>query len=451
MIYQPSRRHWLRTMFGATGAAGLNQLLAAPNGRYAGPRTQGKAKHVISLFLSGGPSQVDMFDPKPALVKFQGQRPGSVDLRTERQTGGLMPTPFQFAKQGQSGIEVSNIVPQLASVIDDICVIRSMYSFNPTHTPALSLYHTGTVLLNRPSMGSWVSYGLGTENQNLPSFVALDAGFGAGGLGGSATRAGFLPAEHQGVPFNDAEVEPEKMIPDLRNKKLDQDSQRRQLDAIQSLNREYGVSFGSDPFLEGRIESMEAAFRMQFAATDAFDIRNEPETIREEYGKIPFANGCLMARRLVERGVRYVHVGYSGWDDHKDIEKEYNKKVPSMDQAAAALVRDLRRRGLLDETIVVWGGEFGRTPVSESGTGRDHNPYGYTMWVAGGGFKGGLAYGNTDEFGFKAVENRVSIHDLHATILYALGVDHTKLTYRYAGRDFRLTDVFGEVVKDILV
>jgi hypothetical protein len=312
------------------------------------------------------------------------------------------------------------------------------------------LCHTGTVLLNRPSMGSWVSYGLGTENQNLPSFVALDSG-GAGGLGGSATRAGFLPSQHQGVPFNDAEVEPEKMIADLRNKKLDKDAQRKQLDAVQALNREYGESFGADSFLDGRIESMEAAFRMQFAATDAFDVRRESEATRAEYGENPFANGCLMARRLVERGVRYVHVGSNGWDDHKDIEGEYHKKIPAMDKAAAALIRDLKRHGLLDETLVVWGGEFGRTPVSESGTGRDHNPYGYTMFVAGGGFKGGLAYGATDEFGFKAVENRVSIHDLHATMLYALGIDHTKLTHRYAGRDFRLTDVFGEVVKDLLV
>lgn len=452
MLHKPSRRQWLQTMFAATGAASLESLFAAPTvgGKYAGTRTPGKAKRVISLFLSGGPSQVDLFDPKPALVKYQGQRPGSVDLRTERQTGGLMPSPFQFQKRGQSGIEISDMIPQLASIADDLCVVRSMYSFNPTHTPALSLYHTGTVLLNRPSMGSWISYGLGSENQNLPSFVALGPG-NAGGLGGSATRAGFLPAEHQGVPFNDAEIEPEKMIPDLRNKVLDKDAQRRQLDAMQALNREHAAQFGADPFLEGRIESMEAAYRMQFAATDAFDIRTEPAKIREEYGSGSFANGCLMARRLIERGVRYVHVGSDGWDDHKDIEKEYQKKVPAMDQAAAALIRDLKRRGLLDDTIVVWGGEFGRTPVSESGTGRDHNPYGFTMFLAGGGFKGGLAYGATDEFGFKAAENRVSIHDLHATMLYQLGVDHTQLTHRYAGRDFRLTDVFGEIVKDILV
>jgi hypothetical protein len=458
MIYRPSRREMIQSVFGALGSVGLGAIVGGQNaraavpGHYTGTRTGGKAKHVISLFLSGGPSQVDMFDPKPLLAKHEGQRPGSVDLRTERQTGGLMPSPFTFKRYGKSGIEVRDIVSKTGSVIDDVCVIRSMYSFNPTHTPSLSLYHTGTILLNRPSMGSWISYGLGSENQNLPSFVALDSGQGgAGGLGGSVTRAGFLPAEHQGTPFNDAEIEPEKMIPNLQNKWLDPKAQRRQLDAVQALNKDFSDSFGADEYLNGRIKSMEAAYRMQFEAMDAFDIRKEPDSIREEYGKDPFANGCLLARRLVERGVRFVHVGSGGWDDHKDIQTSYLKHCPSMDQAAAALIRDLKRRGLLDDTIVVWGGEFGRTPVSESGTGRDHNPYGFTMWVAGGGFKGGLAYGATDEFGFKAVENRVSIHDLHATMLHAMGLDHTQLTYRYAGRDFRLTDVYGEVVKDILV
>lgn len=453
-----SRREMIQSVFGSLGSVGLAAMLgggskaqAAALGHYPAPLLPGKAKHVISLFLSGGPSHVDTFDPKPALVKYQGQRPGSVDLRTERQTGGLMPTNFKFQKYGQSGVEVSDILPHTASVIDDICVIRSMYSFNPTHTPALSLYHTGSILLNRPSMGSWLSYGLGTENENLPSFVALDSGQNGGGLGGSATRCGFLPAEHQGTSFSDDEVEPEKMIPNLRNKWIDTNTQRAELDAVQALNRNFSQGFGADSFLDGRIKSMEAAFRMQAEATDAFDIRKEPDSIRAEYGSDPFANGCLLARRLVERGVRYIHVGSGGWDDHKDLEKKYKEHCPSMDQAAAALVRDLKRRGLLDSTLVVWGGEFGRTPVSESGSGRDHNPYGFTMWVAGGGFKGGFAYGATDEFGFKAVENRVSIHDLHATMFHALGLDHTKLTYKYAGRDFRLTDVYGEVVKDILI
>lgn len=452
-----SRRALIESLCGGLGAVGLAGLLseqaanAAIAGRYAGPKIAPKAKRVICLFMTGGPSQVDLLDPKPLLAKFEGQRPNTVDLRTERQTGGLLPSPFKFSKCGQSGVEVSELLPQLGTVIDDICVIRSMYTFNPTHTPARSLFHTGSILATRPSTGAWVSYGLGTENENLPSFVVLGPG---GGGGGSLARSGFLPAEHQGISFSTSEAEPEKMIPDLRNAWLDPAAQRRELDTLQALNRGFSESFGADEYLEGRIKSMEAAYRMQSEALDVFDIRKESETIRTEYGNTPFANGCLLARRLVEAGVRYIHINYGAgqvWDDHKDINKNLRQRCPDMDQAAAALIRDLKRRGLLDETLIIWGGEFGRTPVSESGTGRDHNPYGFTMWMAGGGVKGGLAYGATDDFGFKAVENRLSIHDLHATLLHQLGIDHTRLTYRYAGRDFRLTDVFGEVVKDILV
>lgn len=444
-----TRRELVQSVFGALGTLGISAVLghdraqAAALGRYTGRKTGGNAKRVISLFLAGGPSQVDLFDPKPMLVKYQGQRPDSAEFRTERQTGGLMPTPFEFSKQGRNGVEVSNILPRLGGVIDDICVIRSMYSFNPTHTPSSNLYHTGTILANRPSIGSWISYGLGSENQNLPSFVALSGG-------GPAARSAFLPAKHQGMPITGNDVEPEKMIPNLRNKKLDRETQRQQLDAVQALNQEFGKGFGADDYLEGRIQSMEAAYRMQFEAMDVFDIRNESAATRSLYGETPFGNGCLLARRLVEKGVRFVSVGSGDWDDHKDIEQAYQKKIPAMDRAAAGLIADLKQRGMLEDTIVVWGGEFGRTPVSESGTGRDHNPYGFTMWAAGGGFQGGLAYGATDEFGFKAVENRVSIHDLHATMLHALGMDHTQLTYRYAGRDFRLTDVFGDVVKGVL-
>lgn len=455
-LLQPrTRREWIQMMAGGMGALGLNTLLAenasaAPMGHYAGPQLPVKAKHVIFLFMAGGPSHIDMFDPKPALMRAQGQRPDSVDLRTERQTGGLLPSNFKFSRHGRNGIELSELLPQLSTVIDDVCVIRSMHTSIPTHTPARSLIHSGSILANRPTLGAWLSYGLGTFNDNLPSFVTLSTN----GDDPSLRRSGFLPSEHQGIGFDNGSEEPEKMIANLRNKQLDAAAQRRQLDALQSLNGRFGDSFGPDAFLEGRIKSMEAAYRMQFEALDVFDVRKEPEKIREEYGSTPFANGCLLARRLVEKGVRYVHLYYPGgqdWDDHKDIENKLKARVPNMDQAAAALIRDLKRRGLLDETLVVWGGEFGRTPVSESGDGRDHNPYGYTMFVAGGGFKGGIAYGATDEFGFKAVENRVSVHDLHATLLHQMGVDHTRLTYRYAGRDFRLTDVFGEVVRDILV
>jgi hypothetical protein len=451
-----SRRGMIQSLFGGLGTVGLATILAdsradaaAVAGHYAGSPMPVRAKRVISLFMPGGPSHVDMFDPKPGLVKLAGQRPNAVDLRTERQTGGLLPSTFKFSPRGKSGIEMSELLPQLGSVADELCVIRSMYSFNPTHMPARALYHSGTILATRPSTGAWISYGLGTENENLPAFVVLSPDRGEA----SHSRAGFLPSEHQGITFTDAETEPEKMIPNLRNTQLNPEQQRRQLDAVQALNRGYSDSFGADAFLEGRIKSMEAAYRMQFEALDVFDIRKEPEAIRAEYGSTPFANGCLLARRLVEHGVRYIHINYGAgqvWDDHKDIDKNLRDRCPDMDQAAAALIRDLKRRGLLDETLVVWGGEFGRTPVSESGTGRDHNPYGFTMWMAGGGVKAGLAYGSTDEFGFKAVENRVSIHDLHATMLWQLGMDHTRLTYRYAGRDFRLTDVYGEVVKDIL-
>jgi arylsulfatase A-like enzyme len=309
------------------------------------------------------------------------------------------------------------------------------------------LAHSGSILANRPTIGAWVSYGLGTENENLPAFIVLSPNPD----GGSLWRAGFLPSEYQGVPFNSSESDPEKMIRDLRNRQMDPRQQRRQLDLIQSMNRDYSNSWGADSFLEGRIKAMESAYRVQFEALDVFDVRKEPEAIRAEYGDNSWGTSCLLARRLVERGVRYVHLyPGAGWDDHKDIVNNLRTRCPNMDRAAGTLIRDLKRRGLLDETLVVWGGEFGRTPVSEGGDGRDHDPYGYTMLLAGGGVKGGIAYGATDEFGFKAVENRVSIHDLHATILHLLGIDHEKLTYRYAGRDFRLTDVYGEVVKDVI-
>ena len=450
-----SRRAFIESLCGGLGTIGLAGMLSQQEARAAsighplGPHFPPKAKHVIFLFMTGGPSQLDMFDPKPALEKYAGQRPPGVDMRTERVTGGLLPSPFSFKKYGRNGVDVSELLPRLAETIDDICVIRSMYTYNPTHTPARNLIHSGNISAIRPSMGAWVSYGLGTENANLPGFVVLSPG----GNGGSLWRAGFLPAEHQGTQFNTAETEPEKMIRYLRNTHLDAEAQRRQLDLVQALNRDHEAHAGADAFLDGRIRAMETAYKMQSEAMDVFDIRKEPESVRTEYGTTTYANGCLLARRLVERGVRYVHIYYGNgqpWDDHSKITKNLQSRCPDMDQASAALIRDLKRRGLLDETLVVWGGEFGRTPVSENGDGRDHNPYGYTMWVAGGGFKGGIAYGATDEFGFKAVENRVSIHDFHATLLNQLGLDHERLTYRYAGRDFRLTDVEGVVVRDIL-
>jgi hypothetical protein len=447
-----SRRSFFESMGGGFGLLGLADLLGAGEARAAtlrGPHFPPKAKHVIFLFLTGGPSHIDMFDPKPLLAKHAGERPSTVDLRTERMTGGLLPSPFQFRRQGRSGIEVSELLPKLGESIDDICVLRSMYTFNPTHTPARNLIHSGNIAATRPTLGAWISYGLGTENQNLPGFVALSPQ----NAGASLWRSGFLPSEYQGTHFNQSEEDPERMIRYLRNKQLDPQAQRLQLDLIQDLNRDHLSGFGEDPYLEGRIQSMETAYRMQFAALDVFDVRKEPQTVREEYGTTPYGNGCLLARRLVEKGVRYVQVFYGPgqpWDDHKNINDNLRKRCPDMDRASAALIRDLKRRGLLEETLIIWGGEFGRTPVSEAGDGRDHNPYGYTMWMAGGGVRGGLAYGATDDFGFQATENRMSIHDLHATILNQLGLDHTRLTYRYAGRDFRLTDVFGTVVREIL-
>jgi hypothetical protein len=448
-----SRRMMIRSLGAGLGSVALASMLAEEQARGSNipsaSRLPAKAKHNILLFLPGGPSQVDLFDPKPALKKYAGQRPNSVNLRTERTTGGLLPSPFAFKKYGQAGLEISELLPNLAALADELCVVRSMYTFNPTHTPARSLFHSGNIAATRPSMGSWISYGLGTENQNLPGFVVLSPGGG----GGAGLRSGFLPARHQGASFDDSVTDPERMIRYLRNAQLTPQAQRRQLDLVQQLNRDHERAVGADEFLEARIQAMETAFRMQSEAMGAFDIRGEPASVRAEYGTSPFANGCLLARRLVERGVRTVHVHYGPgqpWDDHTRINQNLRGRCPDMDRASAALIRDLKRRGLLNETAVVWGGEFGRTPVSESGDGRDHNPYGFTMFMAGGGFKGGTCYGATDEFGFRAVDQRVSIHDLHATLLHVLGIDHEKLTYRYAGRDFRLTDVYGQVIYDLL-
>ncbi len=446
-----SRRAFVESLSGGFGSVALASMLAeqahaAPLGK--GPHFAPKARNMIFLFMTGGPSQLDMFDPKPALLKYAGQRPPTTNLRTERVTGGLLPSPFKFQKRGQSGTDVSELLPRLGELTDDLCVVKSTYTFNPTHTPARNLMHSGNIASTRPSMGAWISYGLGSENRNLPGFVVLSPSPN----GGSLWRSGFLPAEHQGTHFNTSEVDPERMIRYVRNKQLDPASQREQLDLMQALNRDH-FEESPDPFLEGRIQAMETAYRMQFAALDVFDVRKEPAAVRAEYGESPFGNSCLLARRLVERGVRYVHVYYGAgqvWDDHKDINKKLRERCPDMDRGCAALLVDLKRRGLLEETIVVWSGEFGRTPVSEAGDGRDHNPYGFTTWLAGGGVRGGLAYGSTDEFGFQAQENRVSVHDLHATILHQLGIDHERLTYRFAGRDFRLTDVHGVVVKDLL-
>ena len=441
----------LATAGNGFGLMSLAGLLAAENPEGDGKtaiRPNPPAKHVIFLFMTGGPSHMDLFDPKPALQKFAGQRPKTVNLRTERVTKGILASPFKFHRSGKSGVEVSELLPKLGEVIAAICVVRSMYTFNPTHTPARNLMHSGNIAVTRPTIGAWLNYGLGSENENLPGFVAISHP-----RSGKLWSSGFLPSEYQGTRFSPDETVPEKMIRYLKNPSQDKVAQRQQLDLIQQLNGLHLADRSTDGFLEGRIRAMETAFRMQFAASEAFDIRKETKSVRGLYGENTFGNSCLLARRLVERGVRYVQV-FSGpgqpWDDHHNINKNLRGRCPDVDRACAGLITDLKQRGLLDETLIVWSGEFGRTPVSEAGTGRDHNPYGFTAWMAGGGIKGGVAHGATDEFGFRAVENRVNIHDLHATLLHQMGIDHEQLTYRFSGRDYRLTDVHGRVLHELI-
>ena len=443
----PSRRGFLQSLASGVGGLGLASFLcsdAVLGADLARPHFAPKAKRVIFLLMAGGPSHLDLLDPKPAIAKSAGQRPDGVALRTERVTGGLLPSPFAFEKCGQSGIDVSELMPNLRGCVDDLCVLRGVYGSNPNHGPATNFMISGRIDQTHPSLGAWVSYGLGTVNRNLPGFVSLGNSFGS-------SRNGYLPGEHQGTPIDTDKPSPDQMIRHLRNPKLDRAAQERQLEFLRRSNEAHLADRGEDALLEARIRSMETAFRMQTAAPEVFDIRKEDAATRELYGEGKFANTCLLARRLVENGVRMVQVVNGGWDHHSDISKEIRKKSKEIDRPIAGLLTDLKRRGLLDDTLVIWGGEFGRTPVSENGDGRDHNPFGFTMWMAGGGVKGGLVHGATDEFGFKAVEGRVGVHDLHATILHLLGLDHEKLTYRYSGRDFRLTDVAGEVVREILV
>ncbi len=415
------------------------------------PHFAPRAKRIIHLFMNGGPSQVDTFDPKPMLEKYHGERPPGADLKTERGTGGLLKSPFKFTNCGESGLPVSEIYPEVGKCIDDICVIRSMHTDVPNHEPSLLMMNSGITQPTRPSMGSWLCYGLGSENQNLPGFVVLCPGKPV--VGPQLWSNSFLPGVFQGCHINNGNMDPTKVIPHLTNHYLDKPDQRSLLDLMAQLNRKHLAERERDSQLEGRIASMEMAYRMQMEAQEAFNLERETKYTRSQYGTGQFGNACLVARRLVERGVRMVQVFYGGgqpWDDHGKIESGHRTKGLDSDRSIAALLRDLKTRGLLDDTLILWGGEFGRTPVSEGGTGRDHNNHGFTVWLAGGGVKGGMAYGATDEFGFAAQQNKVHVHDLHATILHLMGLDHEKLTYRYSGRDFRLTDVHGRIIGDIL-
>ena len=456
-----TRRDLLRTLGTGFGMLGLSRLLAAGNspGNPLAPKAPhfpAKVKHVIYLFLNGGPSHVDSFDYKPMLARHDGKPYAEGNLKTERKTGNLMRSPFEFKKYGKSGIEVSELFSSLGELIDDICIIKSMHNDLPFHEPSLFMFNCGQRFPGHPSLGAWLTYGLGTENQNLPGYIVLCPGLPV--VGPQLWSSAYLPGTYQGTYLRNNESDPEKLVPYLRNPRWSPAEQRHQVELLRTINQEHLKRQGPDPQLEATIHSMEVAFRMQVEALDAFDLSKETQATRERYGDGDFARGCLLARRLVERGVRMVQVYYGNsqpWDTHEDILR-MRKLAAQSDRPMAALLRDLKSSGLLEETLVLIGGEFGRTPTVEvSGrikvqAGRDHNNHGFSVLLAGGGVKGGITYGNTDDFGFKAEENPVHVHDLHATLLHLMGLDHTRLTYRHSGRDFRLTDVDGNVVNDIL-
>lgn len=418
------------------------------------PHFAPSAKHVVHLFMNGGPSHVDTFDPKPELTRLHGQPLPESHLRTERKTGAVMGSPFKFAKYGQSGIEVSEMFAQTAQHIDSMAIIRSMQSEVPNHEPSLMLMNCGHTRLPRPSMGSWITYGLGSENQNLPGFIAMCPG-GYPIVSTNNWRSSFLPGAYQGTYIDTHHSEVEKLIANIRPEHWTLEEQRRQLDLTAQFNRRHSHLRMNDPALEARIAAFELAYGMQTEARDAFDLSQETQATIDAYTSTQHGRQLLITRRLIERGVRFVQV-WSGagqpWDNHDSLLSNHKSLGESWDRPIAAFLSDLKQRGLFDSTLVLWGGEFGRTPVAElpSLSGRDHNHYGFTCWLAGGGVKGGTVVGATDDFGFQAVERPVHVNDLHATILHLLGLDHEKLTFRYAGRDFRLTDVAGHVVREVI-
>jgi len=456
-----TRREMLGRIGMGFGAIGLGDLLAETSSISLNPLAArqpplpARAKRVVHLFMNGGPSHLDTFDPKPSLDQYDG-KPIPSQLKTERPTGAGLRSPYAFQKYGQSGIEISELFAKTAQHADDLCIIRSMHTDLPNHEPSLGLLNCGEARLNRPSLGSWITYGLGSMNQNLPGYIAMCPG----GMPIRRTKnwqAGFLPSAFQGAYVNTDHESVDKLVEFIRNGSLDSKRQREQLDLLLAFNQRHLAERQKDSQLEARIQSFELAYRMQMEASDAFDIMKEPEAVRQMYGVKPgpegsFARQCLIARRLLERGVRFLQL-WTGdgqpWDNHDDV-LDHKPLAAKVDQPIAALLTDLKQRGLFDETLVIWGGEFGRTPVVELPTpglnagkqrGRDHNPYGFTTWLAGGGVKRGHIHGATDEFGFAAAEKPVHIRDLHATILHLLGFDHHKFTYRYAGLDYRLTGV----------
>jgi len=452
-----TRRQALERMAGGFGMLSLAQLLHADTSPFAPKPTHfpAKAKRIIYLVMNGGMSHVDTFDPKPMLAKYTGQpMPGGAP-KTERSTGNLFASPFEFHKYGQSGTEVSAIFPRVGSLIDEFCVIRSMWTEVPNHEPSLFMFNTGTIQPGRPSLGSWLMYGLGSESRNLPGFVVLCPGMPV--VGSPLWSSAFLPPVFQGTFLKNTDTDPYKLIRNIKPQ-APPERQRREVDLLAAINRDHLAARPGDTQLEASIEAMETAFRMQTEAPEAFDIRKEkPETLAR-YGDTEIGRSCLLARRLAERGVRMVQVYYGNsqpWDNHEDI-MVHKRLASSADSAVASLVEDLKQRDMLRDTLVVLGTEFGRTPAVENGSttkvhfGRDHNSYGYSIALAGGGIKGGMVHGATDDFGYRAADKPVHPHDVNATLLHLLGLDHTRLTYRYSGRDFRLTDIRGNVINDII-
>jgi hypothetical protein len=467
---QVTRRWFLEQCGVGLGAMALRQLLgqqgyaaeiaASPSLNPMAPKLPHyapKAKRVLFLFMCGAPSHLELFDNKPQLAKFNGTLPPPGLIKGYRAAfirpdSKLLGPKFKFTRHGQSGTELSELLPHLATVVDDIAVVKGMVTDAFNHAPGQIMMSTGAQIFGRPSIGSWVTYGLGSESEDLPGFVVFSTGNKGPSGGNSNWGSGFLPTVYQGVQFRTS-GDPVLYLSNPRG--VDEELQRDSLDAVRKLNQSHLQQSG-DPEIATRINSFEMAFRMQLTAPDVVQIGNEPRHILEMYGAEPgkpsFANTCLLARRLLERGVRFVQIFHESWDQHGNLVGDLKKNCKVTDQACAALVKDLKQRGMLEDTLVVWGGEFGRTPMVQGGgdDGRDHHPNAFTMWLAGGGIKPGITFGASDDLGFDVVKDRVHVHDLHATILHLLGFDHTKLTYRFQGRDFRLTDVFGEIVKPLL-